>query len=270
MLEHFADYGYIGVFGALIASGFGLPIPEELPVLTAGVLVGHADTLKPGEAALDPNRLRWYVMLPVCILGVVTGDACLYGIGRRYGRRLLKNAWVQRKFVPPEKRLQIEKNFHDRGIMILLTARLTPGIRTPIFLMAGILKVPIGRFMLADGLYAIPGVTILFTLSYWLTDQVLDVFHRIESHRKLIAIGVLSAAVGILLYRLVTLRKVATGTVEELPLYAKPVEKVVEKVEKAAEKAIEKVAHMSHADKPPEPPPADAGAKPAADANPIP
>ena len=42
--------------------------------------------------------------------------------------------------ITPEKRLQIEKNFHDRGIAVLLGARLLPGIRTPIFIMAGVLR----------------------------------------------------------------------------------------------------------------------------------
>jgi len=50
---------------------------------------------------------------------------------------------------------------------------LLPGIRTPIFIIAGMLRVPLGRFLIADGLYAIPGVNILFWLAYLLTDQIL-------------------------------------------------------------------------------------------------
>jgi len=181
MLANFSDYGYLGVFAALLASGFGFPIPEELPVLTAGVLVGHGDT-----------SLRWWVMIPVCILGVVLGDGALYTAGRVYGPRILANPWVQRRLITPEKRAVIEKNFRDRGVMILMTARLTPGIRTPIFMMAGVLRVPFGRFLLADGLYALPGVNILFWLAYSLTDQVLDAFHKVEPYRPLILVGVLS------------------------------------------------------------------------------
>src|SRR5215218_6530552 len=158
MLEHFSDYGYIGIFLALLAAGCGFPLPEELPVIMAGIIVGH-----------DGTTLKWYVMLPVVIGGVVLGDAFLYGMGRFWGERLLKLRWVQRTLVPPEKRAEIEKNFHDRGVMVLLFARLLPGIRTPIFVMAGVLRVPFGRFLLADGLYAIPGVNVLFWLSYALT-----------------------------------------------------------------------------------------------------
>src|SRR3974390_988206 len=107
MLQNFDKFGYLGVFAALIAAGFGFPIPEELPVLTAGILVGHEDT-----------TLRWYIMLPVVIAGVVIGDGGLYGIGRLWGPQLLKIDWIERKILPPEKRLTIEKNFANRGIMV--------------------------------------------------------------------------------------------------------------------------------------------------------
>jgi len=249
MFENFAEYGYIGVFAALLAAGFGLPIPEELPVLTAGVLVGHADTLQPGADHLDPHRLHWYLMWPLCILGVVVSDSLLYLVGRGWGRKLLNVGWVQRKIVPPEKRAKIEKNFHDRGIVILLTARLKPGIRTPVFIMAGILKVPLRRFVLADALYAVPGVSILFWIAYFLTDQVMEIFHRVEQYRPLIIVGVLSAVIGVILYRFFVYRtQVATGDRTDLPMYAKPVEKVTQAIENVAERALDKMEHaVGHA-----------------------
>ena len=260
-MEQFAQYGYLGIFAAIIATGCGIPIPEELPVLTAGVLVGHGDTLPPGATELDPNRLRWFIMLPLCIIAVVIGDGILYFLGRRFGPQLLSRPWVQRRLLTPEKRAKIEQNFRDRGVLILLTARLTPGIRGPVFLMAGVLRVPVARFLLADGLYAIPGVGIMFWLAYFLTDQVMEAFHRAERYKPLIIFGMLSAWVGIILYRIVTHRQVTTGASEDVPLYNKPVEKVTEAAEQAVELAIKKtvdvtmgvMSHLSHAEKPPEP-----------------
>jgi len=269
MLDHFTAYGYVGVFAALVAAGFGLPVPEELPVLTAGVLVGHADTLAEGATELDPNRLRWWIMLPMCILGVVIGDGVLYTIGRIWGPRLLNNAWVQRNIVSPETRAKIEKNFQERGVLILLTARLTPGIRTPVFMMAGILHVPVGRFLLADGIYAIPGVSTLFFLAYIFTDQALEVFNQLqrnlEHYRSFVVVGVMSFGAGILCHRFVISRHVTTGAASEVPLMNWPMEKVTEAathaVEKtvgqavqAVEKTIEAVTHMKHPEKPNEPP----------------
>jgi membrane protein DedA with SNARE-associated domain len=250
MLENFNQYGYLGIFLALLASGFGFPIPEELPVITAGILVAHEDT-----------TLKWYIMLPVVMAGVVIGDGILYGMGRLWGTRLLDIGWVRRKVVPPEKRAQIEKNYHDRGIMVLLGARLLPGIRTPIFIMAGVLRVPFGRFLLADGLYAIPGVNLLFWLSYLLTDQVLAVFNQLNEYRPLVVVAVLSAVAGALFQKYVLTRKVSTGDpVEVPPIIAKPAGAVVH----AVERAVEKVTHRHHHDKPPEEaagePPTDAAA----------
>lgn len=242
MLEHFSDYGYIGIFLALLAAGCGVPLPEELPVIMAGIIVGH-----------DGTTLKWYLMLPVVIAGVVMGDVFLYGMGRLWGDRLLKIGWVQRHLVPPDKRAEIEKNFHDRGVMVLLFARLLPGIRTPIFIMAGVLRVPFGRFLLADGLYAIPGVNVLFWLSYFLTDQVLVVFRQLEQYRPLVMVAILSAVAGAMFQKYVLTRKISTGEPPHVPpIIAKPAGAVVH----AVERAVETVAHAVHHPKPEPTPPA--------------
>src|SRR5438094_8029030 len=104
MFQDFAEYGYVGVFAALILAGCGLPIPEELPVITAGILVGHEDT-----------NLKWYIMLPVVIMGVVIGDGFLYAIGRFWGTWFLRRKWVQRRILTPETRARSGKNLPNRG-----------------------------------------------------------------------------------------------------------------------------------------------------------
>jgi membrane protein DedA with SNARE-associated domain len=255
MLEHFGDYGYLGVFLALLAAGFGVPIPEELPVITAGILVGHQDT-----------NLRWYYMLPVCIAGVVIGDCVLYLIGRKWGRRLVETGWVKRKLLPPEKRELIEKNFHDYGIMVLLGARLMPGIRSPIFIMAGVLRFPFGKFLLADAIYAIPGVNLLFWTSYLLTDQVLVLFNKLNEYKTLVFSHLLAGLAGALLYKFVIARRVSTGEPPHVPnVISKPAEAIGHAVATAAHKvaSVARGLHDSTAPesngksedaKPPEPP----------------
>src|SRR5262245_7492932 len=110
----------------------GFPLPEEVPVATAGVYIGHASQ--------DPDsRVRWWIMLPVCILGVVAGDGILYSIGRLWGPRLVQYRWLRKKLLPPDRLAEIEGNFHKYGVKILLYARLLPGIRAPIFVTAGIM-----------------------------------------------------------------------------------------------------------------------------------
>ena len=196
-----------------------MPIPEEVPIITGGVLVGKAWDV--------PNSgMYWQIMLPVCIFGVVACDVVLYGIGRRWGSRLLHNGWVQRRLLPPEKKLRIERNFHEYGIAILMVARFMPGIRSPIFFMSGVMKVPFKKFMFADLLYAIPGVNILFWLSYWFTDQVMEAFHVVERKKEMVVALVLAAVAGALVYSFFK-RKVATGDPRDIPVVGKQVASII-------------------------------------------
>ena len=159
-------------------------------------------------------------MLPVCILGVVLSDGLLYGIGRYFGRRLLKHRLLAR-LLPPDKRRRIERNFHRYGVKILLFARLLPGIPGPIFITAGIMRLPLRRFLLADGIYAIPGVSLLFFLAYWFTTSFKDLVERAEA--KVLEVRpllILIASVAVAVYFLVNFlrRPVSTGDPKELPL----------------------------------------------------
>jgi membrane protein DedA with SNARE-associated domain len=264
MFDEAAFYIYLGVFLALVATGLGAPIPEEIPVVTAGALVGHAAETIPAppaelltafsaspqaaypanlpwallvsgqvevpRASPLPSSLRWWIMLPVCILGVVISDGFLYCIGRYGGRRLLENPWI-RRLLPQEKQERIEQNFHKYGILVLLFARFLPAIRSPIFITAGVLRLSFGRFLLADGIYAIPGVSLLFFLAFWFGDQFRDLIvraeGRVEKLKPLLVLLALTAVGSVLVYHFLR-HPVATGDPrEEMPLVG---EQLAEKI----------------------------------------
>jgi membrane protein DedA with SNARE-associated domain len=198
---------YLTTFGALVAAGVGVPIPEELPVVLSGAWAAHPDVVEKYGA------FRWLI-LPVCILGVVIADGLLYGVGRKFGTRLLETRFFAR-LVPPAKRTEIEENFHKHGVKVLLFARFLPGIRSPIFIMAGVMRLPLSRFLLADGIYAIPGVSMLFFLSWWFGDTFIDLIqsfeHGVSSYVKpLLILLALGGVIGYLLYKFLR-HPVSTG-----------------------------------------------------------
>ncbi len=249
MFDGVALSKYLGVCAALIGAGMGFPIPEEIPVVTAGAFVGHdsqamIDARRDG-LPIPPGLTHWWVMLPLVIVAVVLSDSILYFAGRWFGPWLLAKKWVQKRFLSPEKRAKIEANFEKRGVMILLAARFTPGIRTPVFLMAGVLRMPAHRFLLADGLYAIPGVNLLFWLAYWFTDQFVEAITAAERHKPLVIVAVLAAVGGVLLYKLLVNRKVSTGDPEEVSPLVKPVGAVTHAVERTIEKTVEKTGEAA-------------------------
>lgn len=206
-------WSYPAIFFAIVATGLGFPMPEELPVVVAGALVGG------GKA------IGW-IMLPVCIAAVILGDGCLYGIGRVWGRKLIQLSFIRKRLLTPDRLESISANFEKYGVKILLFARLTPGIRTPIFLTAGITRLPLTKFLLADGLYAIPGVSLLFFLGYWFTDSMVDLIENDTYVRPILVLVSLAALAAYLLYRILR-RPVVTGNPHEMPPV---VEQVAEKI----------------------------------------
>jgi membrane protein DedA with SNARE-associated domain len=105
--------------------------------------------------------LDWWWAWPATFLGVVCADATLYWVGRAWGPKLFEYRWVKH-LIKADRRQRIEKRFDNHGIKILLTARLLPPLRTGVFLIAGAIRYPFSRFVLADLGYAIVGVGVFF------------------------------------------------------------------------------------------------------------
>lgn len=221
MEEFLQSWSYLGVLVTIIATGAGLPVPEELPIVIGGALCGSAPLGK---------HPYWWLMLPTCIGAVIVGDGVLYCIGRIWGPRLVERPFIKKHILPPERLRKIEENFQNYGIRILLFARLTPGIRAPIFLTAGIVKLSWARFLIADGIYAIPGVSLLFFLGYVFTDQMVSLIENEFEHVKSIIILIVVLAIaGYFLYRF--LRKpMVTGDPKEMPPLADKVSSTLDTV----------------------------------------
>jgi membrane protein DedA with SNARE-associated domain len=223
-VESFLEsWGYLGVFVGILLTGLGFPMPEELPIVLGGALAGGFTR---GETVVF-----WWIMLPVCIVGVVIGDSFLYGIGRLWGARLVERPFVKKHLLSPEKLASITENFHKYGIKILLFARLTPGIRAPIFLTAGITRLPISQFLLADGIYAIPGVSLLFALGYFFTGSMVNLVQSAEwqTVQHVVILIVVLAVAGYFTYRFLR-RPVVTGSPTEMPKIVEPMSQTLDSV----------------------------------------
>src|SRR5690349_15633277 len=102
-LEEFTS---AAIFLALLLAGLGVPLPDEVPVLPARVLA-HEEVV------------RWWLALPVCVLGVVSGDSALYWVGRHWGERVL--GWrAVRRVLSPERERTLTEAYHRHGVKIVL------------------------------------------------------------------------------------------------------------------------------------------------------
>ena len=178
--------GYVGLFIVLFIAGLGVPIPEELPIITAGVLSHQL-------------VLRWWIALPVCFVGVLSGDIALYWVGHHWGERVL--GWRPVRWVlSPAREEQLKASYRNHGIKIVFTARHVMGLRAAAFLTAGIARIPFLKFLAADGIAALVSVPFGFFLAYLFADQVEQVFkdvHRVERWLMLAALVIVALWVAI-------------------------------------------------------------------------
>lgn len=147
LIDFFSSYGYWAVFFVLLICGFGVPIPEDITLVSGGVISG-----------LGYTNVHW--MLVVSMIGVLVGDSTMYWLGRIYGEKILKFPLI-RKIATPERFTQVQERFEKQGWKLLFVARFLPGLRAVVYLVSGITrKVTFTRFVLVDFFAAIISVPI--------------------------------------------------------------------------------------------------------------
>jgi membrane protein DedA with SNARE-associated domain len=81
-------------------------------------------------------------------------DFLLYSVGKKYGRRIVEHRKFQ-KVITNDRLGKLEKKFKKWGVLVVFVGRHLLGLRAQIFLVAGVLKMPWEKFLLADGTSAI-------------------------------------------------------------------------------------------------------------------
>jgi membrane protein DedA with SNARE-associated domain len=191
MLQGFVEqFTYFGILAVLLLGSLGVPIPEEMPIIAAAVLSHGAIT-------------RWWLALPVCFLGVLSGDVALYWIGRHRGEQVL-NWRAVRLVLTLEREQWLKAAYRRHALKTVVTARHVMGLRAAAFLTAGIARVPFWKFIVADAGAAVLSVPLWFGLAYFFTDQIAAIaadVHRAERWLALAGLLVLAAVLGVAVWR---------------------------------------------------------------------
>ena len=158
------EHQYVAFAAVLIVAGFGVPIPEDIPLLIMGYLCSQ------GQLNLGVT----IVIAMGCILGA---DGLFYFIGRLIRSRKSEPPRFVKKYLTDERRVQVEKYFEKYGLRTIFVGRFLPGLRTPIFLFSGLWGVKPAHFFLADGSAALLSVPALILAGYFFGGQ----FERMQA-----------------------------------------------------------------------------------------
>lgn len=129
---------YAVIFGlaALESSAFiGLLVPGELAVLLGGVLTYQH------KASLLP-------MVTAASLGAIVGDSIGYALGARLGPRIL--AGRLGRMVGRERLDRSSRYLRERGAKAVILGRFTTALRVLVPGLAGMARMPYGRFLVAN------------------------------------------------------------------------------------------------------------------------
>lgn len=141
---------YTALIAMMLLSAFGLPIPEELTLLSVGLLafLGANPHLfpppYPGAPIVHPTEAA--IVATIAVFGA---DFLVYLIGRFGGRRLIQHPRLSR-FFPPAMLAKAENFIQKYGALATGIFRFTPGVRFPGHLLCGMLKFPAWKFAAVD------------------------------------------------------------------------------------------------------------------------
>jgi membrane protein DedA with SNARE-associated domain len=178
-LDGWTAYG--AIVGVLLACGLGVPIPEDITLIAAGVLASL------GSISLSGAIVAGF-------FGVLAGDTILFNLGRFYGRRAFQLPII-RRWMTPRRIALAERRVIRNSHVICFTARFLPGLRAPIYLTAGILGVRPLVFYSLDGFAALISVPLWVLLGHWL-GQNLDQAFQVAERMQLSLIGLVILLIG--------------------------------------------------------------------------
>jgi len=143
---------YLSIFLLLILGGIGLPFPEDATLILSGFLVAHR-AITP-----LPTFLTVYA-------GLLVSDFFLYLVGKKYGRMVVEHKKF-RRIISPDRLSKLEEKFKKGDVWVILIGRHFLGLRAQIFLVAGVMRMPAIKFLIADATTALLTIALMGGIGY--------------------------------------------------------------------------------------------------------
>jgi membrane protein DedA with SNARE-associated domain len=182
LLGYLLSHGsYALLFGALVAGGLGLPLPEDIVLLTGGALAHFGAVKLP-------------LVMGTGFGGVLAGDLLLFHTARKLGPKVFEQRWL-RGLLTAERRRRIDRLYARHGGKIIFFGRYMSVMRVLVFAMAAVHGVRTRTFLLWDALALSLSAPLLVGLGYIFArsiDRVAAGFGRAEHLLAIVGVGALA------------------------------------------------------------------------------
>ena len=178
-----AEHGYPIIFLMLLASGLGVPVPEDVPLIAAGILA-------------DNGGLPVPLASLACGVFVLARDSIVFFLGRRFGVAFFENRWA-RRIVSQETVHRAERHLEQRGALVVFVGRFLPGFRAAVFFAAGASKVKPATFLVMDFLAATISLPFFIWIGFKFSQNLPRIQELVSQFRagSLLVVGGVAAVV---------------------------------------------------------------------------
>jgi membrane protein DedA with SNARE-associated domain len=181
-------FGYFGVTGLVMVESFGVPAPGETAIIA-------------GSTAAGSGRLNIFVVALAAFLAAVLGDSIGYWIGRTGGRGLVLRfgRYVR---LTPARLDRVETFMARRGPIMVAAARFIEGLRQLNGIVAGVTRMPFGRFLVFNAIGAALWVGVWSSAGYFAGNHLDQISALIHRYQNLALVVLVVLVVAYVVYRL--------------------------------------------------------------------
>lgn len=175
-----ARYGYWAAFFGMMLENTGVPVPAETALIVLSIFAGR-------------GVLNIWLVIPVAILGDITGDSIGFAIGW-FGGRALVERWGGYVGITKERLDAAEELLRKRGWWAVFTSQFFSVTRATVPIVVGTSRMPYRRFLSADAPAAAVLITGVGTAAYYFGQNLELVLRVVRDIRVLAAVIVILAA----------------------------------------------------------------------------
>lgn len=157
------QYGYLLLAAFVLFEQLGLPLPAMAMMLVAGAMSGK-------------GLLSFPFLFFLAVVACVSADTLWYRLGWRHGNRVVRFL-CRLSLEPDDCARRTGDLYHRYGVYALVVAKFVPGLNTIAAPLAGLLRLPVHRFLFWDTVGASVWIGTMLGLGYIFAGQLEEVFH---------------------------------------------------------------------------------------------
>lgn len=173
-------YGYLIFFLAFCLGPFGIPVPNEITILTGSILSN--------SGILNPWMIYTHILA-----GLLTAITCTFFVGKIFGEKL------KRKYLNNRHFQKADKFYKQYGNIAMFLGILLPVVRYIVPVFIGLSGITFRKFCLISYSSACVWTAMFFAFGKFFGDYILAGLHLLDSRSitfLIIAVGILIISKG--------------------------------------------------------------------------